>query len=85
MKWGGNPCYGIWARKSTLRRWTDSWGDHVEGEQYWSVAGDYNAAEDIVRLHPYAGTIKDWNRATRTILLRPEHVRDQFEYLGEGA
>jgi hypothetical protein len=83
--WNNNPCDGIWIRKSTLKRWTDSWGEHITGERYWSGPRDYNAEENIVRLIPYPETFHD-NVAMRFkhVLLRPQFVRERFEWLGHG-
>lgn len=80
--WNDNPCHGAWARKDASKERVDSWGVHDERERYWSVVGDYNAEQNVVRLRPYSETIHDASRMFRNVMLRPEFVFERFEFLG---
>lgn len=83
--WNNNPCYGIWARIDPSKVTEDSWGVHDKRERYWSIVGDYNADQNLVRLRPYSETIADMRRRDRDVMLRPEFVFDRFQWLGHGA
>lgn len=77
-----NPCNGIWARKNPDLVTEDSWGVHDKRERYYSLPEDFDGR--IVTLHPYTETIRDARRVHSVIGLKPEFVRDRFEFLGIG-
>lgn len=77
-----NPCKGIWARKGSGEVTNDSWGSHDSREKYYSLPEDFDGR--VVTLHPYAETIKDARRMHLPIGLKPEFVRERFEFLGLG-
>lgn len=83
--WNNNPCFGIWARKDPSLVTEDSWGVHDNRERYWSVVGDYNPEENLVRLHPYTETMRKARLSMSNIMLRPEFVFERFEFLGHGS
>lgn len=77
-----NPYKGIWARKDSGEVTTDSWGSHDTREKYYSLPEDFDGR--IVVLRPVAETIKDARRTHFPIGLKPEFVRERFEFLGLG-